>query len=208
MTDAGLMIYNDQNRIQIDSKYKNLCLDSKSTGKLFRHTLEGIHAFNLENGFFDIRCFANISNECYYATQTDVTDYYFNWNVPAASSGLEVYNSQNERVFSSNSKPLRVLDFVSLDVNSLILGSVCYSKSYNASKIAIIPSQIPYNFRRDRHYILLDSFSFLMSGGSLEVSYKQVMHLYAYKGSSTISAASSASFQPYGNFLVIDISHY
>lgn len=208
MSEAGLVIYNEQSRVQIDSKYKNMCLHTKALGKLFRHGLGGIHAFNLENRSFDIRCFANAFNECYYSTQVDVTDYYFNWDVPAASLGLEVYNSKNERVFSSNSKPLKVLDFVSLDVNSLNLGSVCHSKNYNVSKIAIVPSQIPYNFRRNRHYILLDSFSFLVSGGSLEVSYREVMSLYAYKGSSSISAASSSSFQPYGNFLVIDISHY
>lgn len=208
MSDAGLVIYNEQSRVQIDSKYKNMCLHSKSQGTLFRHGLEGIHAFNLENSSFDIRCFANASNECYYSTQVAVTDYYFNWDVPAATLGLEVYNSENERVFSSNSKPLKVLDFVSLDVNSLNLGSVCHSKNYNASKIAIVPSQIPYNFRRIRHNILLDSFSFLINGGHLEVSYKQVMSLYANKGSITISAAGSASFQPYGNFLVIDVSHY
>lgn len=208
MSEAGLIIYNDNSLIQIDSKYKNMCMHTKTQGNLFRHGLGGIHAFNLENTSFDIRCFANASNECYYSTQVDVTDYYFNWDVPAAFLGLEVYNSKNERVFSSNSKPLKVLDFVSLDVNSLSLGSVCHSKNYNVSKIAIVPSQIPYNFRRIGQNILLDSFSFLIRGGSLEVSYKEVMSLYAYRGSSTASAASSSSFQPYGNFLVIDVSHY
>lgn len=208
MSGAGLIIHNEQSQVQIDSTYKNMCLHSMSQGTLFRHGLGGIHAFNIENSSFDIRCFANANDECYYSTQVAVTDYYFSWDVPAATLGLEVYNANNERVYSSNAKPLKVLDFISLDVNSLNLGSVCHAKKYNASKIAIVPSQIPYNFRRSGHDILLESFSFLITGGQLVVSYKQVMSLYAYKGSITTSAANSASFQPYGNFLVIDISHY
>lgn len=68
--------------------------------------------------------------------------------ITSSSFGLEVYNERGEIQFSSNQKPLRILDFIDIaDIRQHgdTLGSIrrYWNKSYPGKKIATIVSRYP-----------------------------------------------------------------
>lgn len=206
----GLLIINDTSKLQIDSTYKNMSLIGKSSGNLFQHTLNNIHAFKApDNTSFSIRSYSDNSVDCYYELTTEVTSYDFGWtSIPSSNGvGIEIYNPNSELVFSNQSKSLRILDFVSMNIAN-ISGDAIFTKNYTGKTIAIIPSQIPYNWERNNQNIRGYSTIFTINGSSLSVTYGIAKEWYAYKGSITGSAARNDVFQPYVNFLVIDVSNY
>lgn len=207
----GLLVENDSSHVQIDSSYKNMCLSGKSTGILFTHTLNTIHAFRaLTQGVaFSIRCYSNDSVNCYYELSATAQSYDFGWTIPSTQngSGLEIFNVSGELVFSSEAKPLRVLDFVSMNISN-VSGSVIFSKTYPGKQIAIIPSQIPYNWERNNQNVRGYSTIFTINGDSINVVYGIAKEWNADRGSLTGSANRNDVFQPYVNFLVVDVSNY
>lgn len=206
----GLLIENEGNKVQIDSKYRNLHYFKKISGTLFLHSTEHVHAFKSnDSNPFSIRCYCMDNVNCYYELSKNVDSYQFGWNVPAAaeSFGLEVYDAGGKVVFSSSTKPLRVLDFVTLNV-ARVSDVVVFNKRYSGKSIAIIPSQIPYNFERNNQNIRGYSFIFTVTGDSLSVKYGIAKEWRADRGSITGSAARNDVFQPYANFLVVDITGY
>ncbi|WP_151708794.1 hypothetical protein [Acinetobacter brisouii] len=101
---------------------------------------------------------------------------------------------------------LRVLDFVTVNIASA--GANVFSKNYQGKKIAIVSSQIPYNWERHDQNIRGYSFIFNITNSVLNVKYDIAAEWRAYTGSITGSAARNDVFQPYGNFLVVDITNY
>lgn len=205
----GLLVEGESSHVQIDSTYKNMCLASKSTGNLFLHNLSNIYAFRpiTAGEAFSIRCYSNDSINCYYETSIKVESFNFGWNVPSPSEGLEIFNELGELVFSSNSKPLKVLDFVSMNISG-VSGSEIFTKNYAGKSVAIIPSQIPYNWERNNQNLRGYSTIFTINGSNISVRYGIAKEWYAYAGSLTGSASRNDVFQPYVNFLVVDVTNY
>lgn len=206
----GLLIVNDNSKLQIDSTYKNMSLTGKVNQSLFLHTLNNIYAFRAPDGVpFSIRCFCDNGVDSYYEVSTDVISYNFGWaTIPAANGiGVEIYNANEEIVFSSESKPLRVLDFVSMSIAD-VSGSIIFNRTYAGKDIAIIPSQIPYNWERNNQNLRGYSTIFTINGSNIAVSYGIASEWYAPRGSLTGSAARNDVFQPYVNFLVVDVTNY
>ena len=206
----GLLIINDNSKLQIDSAYKNMSLIGKVNQSLFLHSLNNIHAFKAPNGIpFSIHCFCDNGVDCYYEVSSKVLSYEFGWaSIPTANGvGIEIYNANREIVFSSESKPLRILDFVSMSIAN-VSGSVIFNKTYTGKDVAIIPSQIPYNWERNNQNLRGYSTIFTINGSNITVSYGIASEWYAYKGSLTGSAARNDVFQPYVNFLVVDVTNY
>lgn len=206
----GLQIINDASTLQIDGKFRNMCLDNVTTGTTFQHTLNNIRAFKpvVDGTPFHVRCYCTDNVNCYYALNTDVSSYNFGWNVPSAPTGggLEVYDGAGVLVFSSAAKPLKVLDFVSMNISG-VSGSVIFSKTYAGKKVAIVPSQIPFNWERNNQNIRGYSPIFTINGATVSVTYGVADEWYADRGSLTGSANRNDVFQPYMNFLVVDVTN-
>ena len=206
----GLQILNDTSNIQIDSTYRNMSLASKTVGNTFLHSIDNISAFKAPDNIpFSIRCYSENSIDCFYETSVDVNAFNYGWSaIPNASGvGLEVYSPSGVLTYSSETRPLRVLDFVTLNIAN-ISGAVVFRKNYPGKSIAIIPSQIPYNWERHDQNLRGYSTIFTISGSMLSVTYGIAKEWYAYAGSLTGSAARNDVFQPYANFLVVDVSGY
>ena len=203
----GLLISNDNNTVQVDSTYKNMTLNQiRNVSNPILHDINKVIALRTEEGPFSIRCYCKDSINCYYAVNRGVTCYEYTWqSLPSvAGAGLEIYDAQGNVVFNSNIKPLRVLDFVSLDVRSI----TSFSRNYAGKKIAIVPSQIPYNWERNQQNVRGYSTIFTITGSNLSVTYGIAAEWYAYKGSLSASATRGDLFTPYANFLVVDVSNY
>lgn len=206
---AGIQINSSRGSTQIDGNYRNMNLISTEDGSLFLHTIDNVRAFRPTlDGTFSIRCYCMDNINCYYELTRNVRCYNFGWELPAAQKyGLEVFNEAGVLVFSSTAKPLRVLEFVTLNVANLS-GSTVFSKSYPGRTIAIVASQIPYNFERNGQNIRGYSTIFTINGDTLSVVYGVAKEWYAYRGSITTSANRNDVFQPYANFLVVDVTGY
>lgn len=205
----GLLVEGESSHVQIDSTYKNMCLATKSTGNLFLHNLNNIYAFRpITTGEeFSVRCYSNDSINCYYETSIEVESFSFGWDVPTSSEGMEIFNELGELVFSSSSKPLKVLDFVSMNISG-VSGDVIFTKTYTGKSVAIIPSQIPYNWERNNQNLRGYSTLFNINGSSISVRYGIAKEWSAQRGSLTGSANRNDVFQPYVNFLVVDVTNY
>lgn len=134
---AGLVVYNDDNILQIDGEFKNLCLRSKVTVTCNTAVTSGNSTFyrsgaqsysGISNLVIAVRSSVNcmvywVSSTQYviYAETSgaSVTVYLFG-DPPAPTSdyGLRVYNDAGEVVFDAAREYMRVVDFKVLSTST------------------------------------------------------------------------------------------
>lgn len=176
-------------------------------GNLFLHNLNNIYAFRpITTGEeFSVRCYSNDSINCYYETSIKVESFSFGYANLIRRDG-DIQRTRGA-CFSSSSKPLKVLDFVSMNISG-VSGDVIFTKTYTGKSVAIIPSQIPYNWERNNQNLRGYSTLFNINGSSISVRYGIAKEWSAQRGSLTGSASRNDVFQPYVNFLVVDVTNY
>lgn len=132
---AGIIVYNDNNIIQIDSDYKNLCLRSKvtvtcnvaySVGATSIYSCAAQNYSGITNLTIALRSTEQVMIFWISATQfsivsptngASVTVYLFG-DPPAVSenAGLQIYNSAGGLVFDASRRYMRVVDII-VDTN-------------------------------------------------------------------------------------------
>lgn len=94
-------------------------------------------------------------------------------HISQSNFGLEVYDANGKLTFSSNLRSCNVIDFIDVPdyTNMSASGSVLFSKSYTALRIAIIPTRIPFFALSspDFGYFHLGTLSFIKRGDRLEI---------------------------------------
>lgn len=128
---VGLQVINNNNKIQIDENYKNLVLRGKGSSVASTAHYKGFRvdvvltantpmlawkvSGTAKAAILNVKKSGNQYTYRFWATaQVTIQWYLFDVasEVAATNYGFEVFNSVGERVYSSNQRPLRVVDVV------------------------------------------------------------------------------------------------
>ncbi len=208
--DAGITIYNENNNIQIDGNYKNMCYEYSVSGTgtwELAVNQDLVYVMSPPQGVLvGVAPFAKSNNEPYYRFYGSCTVHVYSMNQSGGSngSGLQIYNQSGEIVFNSNKIQLKILDYVyghlqpiSLDIrdNANVLLN---RKSYNSSSLGILIGQAPVGLNWYKQTQKFSGMFFMVQGGIVE---SRFMQMYIRSG----YPIYLNSFDSYGN---VDVYSY
>lgn len=225
---VGIEIYNDNNVLQITDKFRNLQFIKKGSAIInapqAQYTKYVKVEFDPSTKFVAFRCtnsttltltmnYMNKTGE-FYSTSfygengTEVTWYEFGYPtlLSSSNSGLQVYNSENELVFSSNAKYMRVIDhrsgtitrdYVAIDPSQQLVtypfGTVPAIMVGTTAQWSLVGTMV--NIR-----IIMLVFSF--SDTTVKTEMKRIVQTPNFPGENL-----AESFEGNYNYLVVDVAN-
>lgn len=192
----GIIIYNDNNNVQIDSTYKNMCFHSK----MFKNTTYSIRgkpvwdlAVNQNHVYVivpkagtlvGIAPFAKSDTQPYYHIfgPAHIITYSDDQSDLSINSGVQVYNNAGQIVFNSNKVQLKIIDYLfghlgdlSQDIR-VSIDILLQKKTYiGHNNLGVLIGLSPVGLNWYKFMQRFSGLHFAIDGNTVECRYKQLV---------------------------------
>lgn len=214
--EAGISIYSEDNYVQIDSNYRNMCYEYSVSGTgtwELAVNQDLVYVMSPPQGtLVGVAPFAKSDNAPYYRFYGSCTIHVYSLNQSGGTNGygLQVYNQSNEMVFNSNRLQLKILDYVYGHLSPISLNIqnnanvLLNQKSYNSASLGILIGQAPIGLNWSKQTHKFSGMFFKIQGNTVEARFMQMHSNSGYP-------ITLNSFDSYGNvdvysYIVVDTS--
>lgn len=210
---------NETGSIIVDNTYKNLQHIGKKTqvaGNSKRtgignppwfygiHSPEGVIYSPAYNPWWVQANNAESTRHGFYLSRDCEWHYFGTKQFVKANPGLNLYNDDGTLFFSSNFKPLRVIDFIDgtfAKAEDIINGKVISDKNYGSRKLAVIVGHVPYRYyATGTLYLIAPKITTTLAG--------RVKIEMAQAGTASSGSYRGNLYTLRYNFLVVDVTDY
>lgn len=208
--EAGISIYTEDDHVQIDGTYQNMCYDHSISGTgtwEMAVNQEYVYVMVPPQGVYvGVAPFAKSDTKPYYRFYGSCTVHVYSLNQSGGADGygLQVFNQSDVMVFNSNRVQLKILDYIyghlgpitrDIRVNVDVL---LKQKSYNTSSLGILIGQAPVGLNWYKQVQKFSGMFFKVQGNTVEARFRQ---MYSRSGSMLV-------LNSYDSYWNVDIYSY